>query len=173
MTAIFGVASHGQGLETALAQVVADELEVPLEDFRVRFGDTAFTPYGTGSYASRGAVLGGGAAILTARAIRDKARRIAAHPLETDPAALDVGGGEPWARGGAGPRITLRDIAQAAYAGAKRLPRGMEPGLEATLFYDPYYGTATPATHAVMLEVDRETCAVRSCATSWPTIAAA
>jgi carbon-monoxide dehydrogenase large subunit len=85
VTAIFGVASHGQGLETALAQVVADELEVPLEDVRVRFGDTAFTPYGTGSYASRGAVLGGGAAILTARAIRDKARRIAAHLLEAEP----------------------------------------------------------------------------------------
>jgi carbon-monoxide dehydrogenase large subunit len=161
VTAIFGVASHGQGLETALAQVVADELEVPLEDVRVRFGDTAFAPYGTGSYASRGAVLGGGAAILAARAIRAKARRIAAHLLETEPAALDAGGGELWARGGTGRRITLRDIAQAAYAGAKRLPRGMEPGLEATLFYDPYYGTATPATHAVMLEVDRETWAVR------------
>jgi Molybdopterin-binding domain of aldehyde dehydrogenase len=161
VTAIFGVASHGQGLETALAQVVADEFEVPLEDVRVRFGDTAFAPYGTGSYASRGAVLGGGAAILAARAIRAKARRIAAHLLETEPAALDAGGGELWARGGTGRRITLRDIAQAAYAGAKRLPRGMEPGLEATLFYDPYYGTATPATHAVMLEVDRETWAVR------------
>jgi aerobic carbon-monoxide dehydrogenase large subunit len=161
VTAIFGVASHGQGLETALAQVIADELEVLLEDVRVRFGDTAFTPYGTGSYASRGAVLGGGAAILTARAIRDKARRIAAHLLETDPAAFDAAGGEPWSQDCAGPRITLREIAQAAYAGAKRLPRGMEPGLEATLFYDPYYGTATPATHAVMLEVDRETWAVR------------
>jgi carbon-monoxide dehydrogenase large subunit len=161
VTAIFGVALHGQGLETALAQVVADELEVSLEDVRVRFGDTAFTPYGTGSYASRGAVMGGGAAILAARAIRDKARRIAAHLLETDPAALDASGEEPWARGRAGQRITLRDIAEVAYAGAKRLPRGMEPGLEATLFYDPYYGTATPATHVVMLEVDRETCAVR------------
>ena len=161
VTAIFGVASHGQGLETALAQVVADKLEVPLEDVRVRLGDTAFAPYGTGSYASRGAVLGGGAAILAARAIRDKARRIAAHLLETEPAALEAGGGELWARGGTGRRITLRDIAQAAYAGAKRLPHGMEPGLEATLFYDPYYGTATPATHAVMLEVDRETYSVR------------
>jgi carbon-monoxide dehydrogenase large subunit len=161
VTAIFGLASHGQGLETALAQVVADELEVPLEDVRVRFGDTAFAPYGTGSYASRGAVLGGGAAILAARAIRDKARRIAAHLLETDPADIDAGGGELWARGAAGQRLSLRDIAQAAYAGAKRLPRGMEPGLETTLFYDPYYGTATAATHAVMLEVDRETCAVK------------
>lgn len=161
VTAIFGVASHGQGLETALAQVVADELEVPLEDVRVRFGDTAFAPYGTGSYASRGAVLGGGAAILAARAIRDKARRIAAHLLETDPAELDAGGGELWARGAATRRVSLRDIAYAAYAGAKRLPRGMEPGLEVTRFYDPYYGTATAATHAVMLEIDRETYVVK------------
>lgn len=161
VTAIFGVASHGQGLETALAQVVADELEVPLEDVRVRFGDTAFAPYGTGSYASRGAVLGGGAAILAARAIRDKARRIAAHLLESDPAELDTGGGEVWARGAATRRLSLRDIAQAAYAGAKRLPRGMEPGLETTIFYDPYYGTATAATHAVILEIDPETYVVK------------
>jgi aerobic carbon-monoxide dehydrogenase large subunit len=161
VTAIFGLASHGQGLETTLAQVVADELEVPLKDVRVRFGDTAFTPYGTGSYASRGAVLGGGAATLAARAVRDKARRIAAHLLETDPASLDAYGGEPWARAASERRLTLRDIAQAAYSGAKRLPRGMEPGLEATVFYDPYYGTATPATHAVMLEIDRETWAVK------------
>ncbi len=161
VTAIFGVASHGQGLETALAQVVAEELEVSLEDVRVRFGDTAFTPYGTGSYASRGAVLGGGAAILAARAIRDKARRIAAHLLESDPAELAAAGGEVWARGATGRRLSLRDIAQAAYAGAKRLPRGMEPGLETTIFYDPYYGTATAATHAATLEVDRETFGVR------------
>ncbi len=159
VTAIFGVASHGQGLETALAQVVADELEVPLEDVRVRFGDTAFTPYGTGSYASRGAVLGGGAAILAARAIRDKTRRIAAHLLETDPARPQANRNEPWAEGAS--RRSLRDVAQAAYAGAKRLPRGVEPGLEATIFYDPYYGTATPATHAVMLEIDRDTWAVK------------
>lgn len=161
VTAIFGVASHGQGLETALAQIVADELEVPLENVCARFGDTASAPYGTGSYASRGAVLGGGAATLAARAIRDKARRIAAHLLETDPAELDAGGGELWARGAIRRRVSLRDIAQAAYAGAKRLPRGMEPGLETTIFYDPYYGTATAATHAVMLEIERETCAVK------------
>jgi carbon-monoxide dehydrogenase large subunit len=149
VTAIFGVGSHGQGLETTLAQVVADELEVPLDDVRVIFGDTSLAPYGTGSYASRGAVLGGGAGILAARAVREKARQIAAHLLETDPAKYVEH------------RVSLRDIAQAAYAGTKRLPRGMEPGLEATRFYDPYYGTATSATHGAIVEVDRETWAVK------------
>jgi len=162
VTAIFGVHSHGQGLETSLAQVVADELDVPMEDVRIVYGDTAQAPYGTGTYASRAATLGGGAAMLAARDVREKARRIAAHLLETDPAqSLAQGDGEIWRRGESTPRVSLKQIAQAAYAGTKRLPKGMEPGLEATRFYDPYYGTATSATHAAVLEVDRETCAVK------------
>jgi carbon-monoxide dehydrogenase large subunit len=157
VTAIFGVASHGQGLETALAQVVADELDVPLEDVRVMYGDTAFAPYGTGSYASRGAVMGGGAAILAARALREKANRIAAHLLETAPVLAKPGQREC----GGIPRVSMRDIAQAAYAGRKKLPAQMEPGLEATRFYDPFYGTASAATHAAVVEIDPQTFAVR------------
>ena len=157
VTAMFGVASHGQGLETTLAQVVADELEVPLAAVKVAYGDTSFAPYGTGSYASRGAVMGGGAAILAARAVREKADLIAAHLLETDPRAGKVSDGQPRSIRG----ISWREIAQAAYAGRKRLPKGMEPGLEVTRFYDPYYGTATAAVHALALEIDPETCAIR------------
>src|SRR5262249_15601678 len=92
-------------------------------------------------------------------AIRDKARRIYAHFLETDPSRPEANRDERSAEGAS--RLSLRDVAQAAYAGAKRLPPGMEPGLEATVFYDPYYGTATPATHAVMVEIDRDTWAVK------------
>jgi len=156
VTAIFGVASHGQGLETTLGQVVADELEVPLTDVKIAYGDTASAPYGTGSYASRGAVMGGGAGMLAARAVREKADLIAAHLLETDPRISRAEGHSPTVR-----QVSLRDIAQAAYAGTKRLPKGIEPGLEATRFYDPYYGTATAAIHAVALEVDPETFAIR------------
>ncbi|MGH7907824.1 MAG: xanthine dehydrogenase family protein molybdopterin-binding subunit, partial [Candidatus Binataceae bacterium] len=151
VSAIFGVASHGQGLETTLAQVVADELQVPLEHVRMMFGDTASSPYGTGSYASRGAVLGGGAGILAARALREKADKIAAHILETEPAD-----GNRTVRD-----VSLKEIAQAAYAGNKRLPRGMEPGLEITKFYDPYYGTATAATHAAIVEIDPQTFGIK------------
>ncbi|MBI4608718.1 MAG: xanthine dehydrogenase family protein [Candidatus Rokubacteria bacterium] len=160
VTAIFGIASHGQGLETSLAQVVADELGVPLEDVRVVHGDTALAPYGTGTYASRSAVLGGGAGILAARAVREKALTIAAHLLEADPADLVVADGRISVRGVPDRGVTFREVAKAAYSGARRLPKGMEPGLEATRFYDPYFGTASNATHAAVVEVDRETCSV-------------
>jgi carbon-monoxide dehydrogenase large subunit len=161
VTAIFGIASHGQGLETSLAQVVGDELGVPLPDVRVIHGDTALSPYGTGTYASRSAVLGGGAGILAARAVREKALSIAAHLLEADAGDLAVTDGRVSVRGMPDRGVTFREIARAAYSGARRLPRGMEPGLEATRFYDPYYGTASSATHAAVVEVDSETCEVR------------
>lgn len=160
-TAIFGIASHGQGLETALTQIVAEELGLAMEEVRVLWGDTHISPYGTGSYASRGAVMGGGAALMASRAVKEKAQKIAAHlsrtaaPQEASDAArraFDV----PAPR-----RVSLKEIARAAYAGAKWLPKGIEPGLEATCFYDPYYGTASYATHAAVVEIDRDTFAVR------------
>jgi carbon-monoxide dehydrogenase large subunit len=161
VTAIFGVASHGQGLETSLAQVVADELGVPLAAVRVLHGDTALSPYGTGTYASRSAVLAGGAATLAARAVREQALRIAAHLLEADAADVVGRDGRFFVRGLPDRSVSLRDVARAAYSGRRRLPAGLEPGLEATRFYDPYFGTASNATHAALVEVDRETFAVR------------
>src|SRR5207247_2223887 len=143
VTATFGLACHGQGHETTLAQVVAEELGARLEDVRVVSGDTAAGPVGTGTYASRSAVIGGGAAILAARALREKALAIAAHLLEVSADDLTLGDGRATVRGTPHRGLTLREIAGAAYAGAKRLPKGMEPGLEATRFYDPYFGTAS------------------------------
>jgi carbon-monoxide dehydrogenase large subunit len=161
VTAVFGIASHGQGLETTLAQVVADELGVPLGTVRVVHGDTALSPYGTGTYASRSTVLAGGAGILASRDVRDKLLRIGAHLLEAHPGDLVVEDGRVSVRGLPGRHVTVRDIAQAAYAGRRRLPRDLEPGLEATRFYDPYYGTASTATHMAVVEVDPGTLGVR------------
>ncbi|OGL17988.1 MAG: dehydrogenase [Candidatus Rokubacteria bacterium RIFCSPLOWO2_12_FULL_71_22] len=161
VTAVFGIASHGQGLETTLAQVVADELGVPLETVRVVHGDTALSPYGTGTYASRSAVLAGGAGILASRDVREKMLKIAAHLLEADPADLVAQDGRVAVRGLGDRYVSVRDVARTAYSGVRRLPRGMEPGLEATRFYDPYYGTASSATHMAVVEVDRETFGVR------------
>lgn len=161
VTAVFGIASHGQGLETSLAQVVAEELGVGLDSVRVVHGDTELSPYGTGTYASRSAVLAGGAAILAARAVRDKTLGIAAHLLEAAAEDLVMSEGRVSIRGVPGRGVTLREVAKAAYSGVRRLPKGMEPGLEATRFYDPYYGTASNATHAVVVEVDRGTFEVR------------
>jgi carbon-monoxide dehydrogenase large subunit len=160
VTASFGLASHGQGHETTLAQVVADELGVKLADVRVVHGDTAQGPVGSGTYASRSAVLGGGAAILAARALREKTLTIAAHLLEAAPADLEIAEGAISVKGSPERQITLRAVARAAYAGLKRLPKGMEPGLEATRFYDPYFGTASSATHIAVVAVDPDTAVV-------------
>jgi len=157
VTAIFGVAAHGQGLETTLGQIVAEELGVALEDVRVLWGDTDVAPYGTGSYASRGAVMGGGAAIMASRALGEKVQRIATHLLEMESAVSIVTEPRPAIGDRAQPRVSLKEIAKAAYAGLKRLPKGMEPGLQATCFYDPYYGTASYATHGAVVEVDPDT----------------
>jgi carbon-monoxide dehydrogenase large subunit len=159
VTATFGLACHGQGHETTLAQVVADELGARFEDVRVIHGDTAASPTGTGTYASRSAVIGGGAAILASRALREKATRIAAHLLEAGAEDIHLEDGRASVRG-TGKSVALREIASAAYAGAKRLPKGMEPGLEVTRFYDPYFGTASNAAHVAVVEVDPETFAV-------------
>ncbi|HMH49810.1 MAG TPA: xanthine dehydrogenase family protein molybdopterin-binding subunit [Candidatus Acidoferrum sp.] len=161
VVAIFGLGCQGQGHETTLAQVVAGELGVSVGDVRVLYGDTAVGPHSTGTYASRSAVLGGGAAILAARAVRDKALAIAAHQLEASVADLTIEGGVVRVRGVPGREIALGTIATIAYAGTKRLPPGVEPGLEATKFYDPYFGTASNATHLAVVEIDPATWAVR------------
>ena len=82
-----GIHSHGQGLETTLAQIAADELGVSIDDIQVVYGDTQVSPYGMGTFASRSAVIGGGAVIGAARTIRGKLERIAA-----DPARMRSGG---------------------------------------------------------------------------------
>jgi carbon-monoxide dehydrogenase large subunit len=161
VVAIFGLGCQGQGHETTLAQVVAGELGVSMSSVRVLYGDTAIGPHSTGTYASRSAVLGGGAAIVAARAVRDKALAIAAHQLEASVADLTIEDGMIRVRGVPGREVSLGTIATIAYAGAKRLPKDMEPGLEATKFYDPYFGTASNATHLAVVEIDPATWNVR------------
>ena len=160
VTALFGLACHGQGHETTLAQVVAEELGVRFDAVRIVHGDTGAGPVGSGTYASRSAVIGGGAAILASRAVKDKALLIAAHRLEADVQDLTMEAGVVQVKGAPDRRVTFAEIARAAYAGARRLPKGMEPGLEATRFYDPYIGTAASAAHVAVVEVDLDLCSV-------------
>jgi carbon-monoxide dehydrogenase large subunit len=161
VVASFGVASQGQGHETTLGQLVAGTLGVRFEDVRVIEGDTAQGPIGSGTYASRTAVIAGGAAVLASEAVRDKVLRIAAHQLEANAGDLEVSDGVVRVRGVPDRSVTVRDVARAAYAGAKRLPRDLEPGLEATRYYDPFFGTASSATHIAVVEIDPGLCAVR------------
>src|SRR5262249_58548102 len=113
---VFGVASHGQGLETTLAQIVADEVGVPIEDVRVVHGDTDASPYGTGTYASRSLVLAGGAAILAGRSVREKMLVIAGHLLEADPADVTLADGRCSVRGMPDRSVAGRPIARAAHS---------------------------------------------------------
>jgi aerobic carbon-monoxide dehydrogenase large subunit len=157
VTLLAGVTSQGQGLETTMAQVVAAEMGVPLSSVRVILGDTDMTPFGLGAFASRQAVIGGGAAMRAARAVRDKVLRVAAHLLEAAPADLDVSGGRVVVKGAPGRAVPLADVARVAYLETHRLPPDVEPGLEATRFYDPIRGTFAAGAQAAVVEVDPET----------------
>jgi aerobic carbon-monoxide dehydrogenase large subunit len=153
-----GLQSHGQGMETTLAQVAATELGVTLEAVRVVHGDTARSPYAMGTWGSRGAALGGGSVARTARIVRTKVLDIAAHLLEADPADLDLVDGRITVRGSPSAELSLAQVARVATRSISRLPREFEPGLESTVHYDgPPRGTFSNACHGAVVWVDRAT----------------
>jgi len=156
ITAAFGVASHGQGLETTLAQVVAEHLGARFEDVRIVQGDSAAVPGGTGTYASRSLVLAGGAATLAARAVREKVLNAASHLLEASLADLVAGEGKV-SVAGTDRSVTFREVAHAVYSEMGRLPPDARGELAATKTYDPVFGTTTSATHIATVEIDRDT----------------
>lgn len=160
VTASFGVASHGQGLETTLAQVVADELGCRMEDIVVRHGDSALVPSSTGTYASRSAVLGGGAAILAARTVKAKILRAAAHLMERDVEDLDMHDGIVSSRS-SNLTMTMKDVATAVYKQMGSIPPDRREDLVASETYDPYLGTASSSTHLALVEVDPDTLGVK------------
>jgi carbon-monoxide dehydrogenase large subunit len=156
ITAAFGVASHGQGLETTLAQIVAEHLGSRFEDIRIVQGDSAAVPGGTGTYASRSLVLAGGAATLAARAVRAKVLNAASHLLEASAADLVAEEGRVFVAG-TDRSVTFREVARAVYSEMGRLPPDARDELAATKTYDPVFGTTTSATHIATVEIDPET----------------
>ena len=160
ITAAFGVASHGQGLETTLAQIVAEHLGARFEDVRIVQGDSAAVLGGTGTYASRSLVLAGGAATLAARALREKVLNAASHLLEASAADLVAEGGKV-SVAGTDRSVTFREVARAVYSDMGRLPPDARDELAATKTYDPVFGTTTSATHIATVEIDPETFEIR------------
>ncbi|MGM0591472.1 MAG: xanthine dehydrogenase family protein molybdopterin-binding subunit [Halobacteriota archaeon] len=148
-----GTHDHGQGHRTTYAQIVADELGVPLEDIEVHEGDTSMIPEGNGTSGSRSTVVGGSAVSESAETIREKARQIAAHNLEAAPADIELADGEFAVKGAPNRSISFREVAQQAYSSSE-LPEGMELGLEATTFYEPDSLAYTFGTHVAVVEVD-------------------
>ncbi|HEU4363356.1 MAG TPA: xanthine dehydrogenase family protein molybdopterin-binding subunit [Mycobacterium sp.] len=160
VTVLTGQMPMGQGLETVLAQVAADEVGVPLDSVSVVCGDTLACPYtGYGSGGSRGAGVAGSAVMMAARRLREQLRVIAAHLLEAaDPDAVHDGTGDP-ARAFAtesGAGVSVADVAAAAYH-AKDLPPGTEPGLEASYTYEPGGFSFSFGAVAAVVEIDRDT----------------
>jgi len=133
---------------------VAEELGIPASDVQVEEGDTDTAPYGLGTYASRSTPTSGAAAAMAARKIRAKAKTIAAHLLECSEVDLDWEPGKFFVKGVPGKFKTIQDCAFAAYT---NLPTGMEPGMEATNYYDPPNLTFPFGSYICVVDIDRGT----------------
>ena len=151
-----GCKPFGQGHETTMGQVVADELGVPLEDVTVEHGDTLGTPFGYGTYGSRSAAVGTVAIYNALQRIKHKARRLAAHMLEADVEDIIYEDGRAFVAGSPDAGRTIQEIAAAAAVGYD-LPPGEEPFLDDTCYYDPPSCTFPFGTHVAVVEVDPET----------------
>ncbi len=148
-----GVQNHGQGHETTLAQIAAHELTIDPDRISIRYGDTATSPYGFGTFASRSIVFAGGAVAKSCRMVVDKIRRIGAHLLQTDFANTRIEGGAVHGPSG---KVGINEIAFIANVRQEQLPTGMEPLLEAIGTYEPSVsgGVFAYGTHAVVVAVD-------------------
>jgi carbon-monoxide dehydrogenase large subunit len=157
VTVHLGTGSHGQSVETTMAQVVADHLGVDVDAVTVVQGDTASAPFGAGTGGSRTAVVAGGATRDAALAVREKAVQIGAHLLEAAPEDLEVDDGRLAVRGTPTRGVTLAEVARVALNAPLELPPDLGPGLEATVSYQAPPITWSNACHACTVEVDPAT----------------
>jgi len=127
-----------------------------MEQVEIVHGDTALIPFGMGTYGSRSACVGGNAIMKSLQKVKEKGRKIAAHLLEADETDLVFEGGKWSVKGSPDKAKTWGEVALMAYL-AHNLPQGMEPGLEATSFYDPVNFTFPFGAHVAIVEVDPNT----------------
>ena len=153
---MIGSSPHGQGEETTFAQIIAGEVGVDVDDVDVIHGDTDNTPMGWGTYGSRTTAVSGAAVAVAVRKIKEKSRALAAHLLEAAPEDIEYEDGRFFVRGSPDQHKTIQDIALMANV-AWNMPEGMEPGLEASAFYDPPNFTYPFGAHVAVVEVDPET----------------
>ena len=162
VVAYLGTTSHGQSVETTMAQIVADTLGVDYDDVTVVQADTQSTPYGPGTGGSRTAVVAGGAARDATLAVREKVLAVAAHSLEAAAEDLDIASGTVFVVGTPARSMTMKEVASAAYRFADVLPPELSAGLEATVRFRPTrFPTWSNATHLCVVEIDRDTCVPR------------
>jgi carbon-monoxide dehydrogenase large subunit len=158
VTAAISQAAAGQGHATVFAQVVSEHLGAPMAAIRIVEGDTARTPFGTGTFASRGMVIAGNALSMAAVKVRQKMARIGAGLLECDPGDLEFKDGHAMVAGVPAMRVSLRDIASVAYSVGRQPPRpGEAHGLEATEYHDTPSAVIGSAVHVASVVVDKRT----------------
>jgi carbon-monoxide dehydrogenase large subunit len=151
-----GAKPHGQGEETTFAQIVADEFGYPIENIEVVAGDTDTTPQGWGTYGSRTTAVCGSAVKIAAQRVKEKAKKIAAHLLEASEDDIVWEDGAFAVRGSPANSKPFAEVAGMANV-AWNLPEGMEPGLEATAFFDPSNFVYPFGTHLCTVEVNAAT----------------
>jgi carbon-monoxide dehydrogenase large subunit len=151
-----GSHSHGQGHETTMAQIVADQLGIPMDDVEIVHGDTGRVPFGMGTYGSRSASVGGTAILMSLNKIKEKGKKIAAHLLEANPKDMDYVNGQFVVKGSPQKAVPFGAVALTAYV-PHNYPEGVEPGLEETSFYDPANFCFPFGAHACVVEVDPDT----------------
>lgn len=149
-----GVGTQGQGHFTAFAQVAAEQLGVDVKDVRVVTGDTREFNWGTGTFASRGAVVAGNACHAAARMVRGKILKLAGEILQSSEEELILEGGRIYPRNAPQKAITLGELAARANPLRGAVKPGTEPGLEATAYFGPERGCTASGVHALILEVD-------------------
>ncbi|GGP01309.1 xanthine dehydrogenase family protein molybdopterin-binding subunit [Wenjunlia tyrosinilytica] len=155
-----GGANVGQGIETVMAQITAEEFDVPAESVKVVLSDTDILPDGSGTFASRTTVVGGTAVKQAAEAVVRKARRVAGVLLGADPEELRVEGGTLFAPGDPDKRLTLAEIARVCFTPA-HLRNGEEPGLIGRSTYVADGMTYPYGAHFAQAEIDPGTGQVR------------
>jgi aerobic carbon-monoxide dehydrogenase large subunit len=160
ITVLTGASPHGQGQETSFAQIVSDKWGVPMESVNVLHGDTAIVQAGVGTFGSRGTALGGTAMLMAMDKIETKMKSIASHMMESPPDNLEVGGGNVHLKGQADKGITIQKVVEAAFGMKAGIPN-LEPGLEATGFYEPNNCLYPFGAHIAVVEVDVETGAIK------------
>ena len=150
-----GAHSHGQGHETTFAQLVSSKFDLPLDHVSVFHGDTHQTPFGMGTYGSRSLAVGGSAILKAADKLIDKGKAIAAHLLDAsvENILFDMG---RFSVVNSDRSMSLQDVVHTAYV-PHDYPEALEPGLEASAFYDPVNFTYPSGTHVCELEIDPDT----------------
>ncbi|RPI56756.1 MAG: xanthine dehydrogenase family protein molybdopterin-binding subunit [Acidobacteria bacterium] len=155
-----GVGTQGQGHFTVFAQLVADALGVDVEDVKVVTGDTREFHWGTGTFASRGAVVAGSACHAAAMAVREKVLNLAGTLLNVPKEQLELSGGRVYVKGDTARGFSLGELSGKANPLRGAVRPGTEPGLESTAYFGPDRGSTASGVHAMILEVDPETASV-------------